>query len=96
MSDTAPIGPLQVSPSPRVGRESTALKQEEAPSTSRGRDSVELSQTAQLLSRIAQLPDIRQGLVDRVRAEIEEGGYDTDEKIEALLDSLAEDLDLAG
>jgi hypothetical protein len=55
-------------------------------------DKVELSLKAQLLSKLAELPDIRQDLVDRVQSEIQAGGYDTPEKIDALIDELTLDL----
>ena len=54
---------------------------------------VELSEHARLLSKLAELPDVRQDLVDRVKAEIEAGTYDTADKIDALLDELARDLE---
>ncbi len=58
----------------------------------RGHDRVELSQSAQFLSRIAQLPDVRQGLIDRVRGQIDKGTYDTPDKVDALIDQLYRDL----
>ena len=47
---------------------------------------------ARYLNLLASMPDVRQELVDRVRAEIETGNYETPEKIEAAIDELAEDL----
>lgn len=90
MSDITPIGrshaaalprraagvPEPVSPAPRTGPT----------------DSVELSNTARLLSKLSELPDIRKDLVDRVRGEIAAGTYDTPEKVDAILDKIAEDL----
>lgn len=60
----------------------------------RGSDKVELSPTAQLLSKLKALPDVRRDLIDRVRAEIASGTYDTPDKVNAVLASegLAEDL----
>lgn len=58
----------------------------------RGADAIELSVQAQLLSRLAKLPDVRQDLVDRVRVEIEADTYDTPDKIDALLNELEQDM----
>jgi len=58
----------------------------------RGSDKAEFSQAARLLSRIADLPDIRQEKVNQVRAEIANGTYLTEDKIEASLDGLITDL----
>lgn len=61
-------------------------------STTRRGDRVEFSQTAQLLSRLQDLPDIRFDLVSRVKAEIAAGTYETSDKIDAALDGLLDDL----
>ncbi len=58
----------------------------------RGKDQVELSDKAQYLSKIADLPDVRQGLIDRVRASIADGTYESEEKTDAAVDSLLEDI----
>jgi negative regulator of flagellin synthesis FlgM len=55
---------------------------------------VEFSTTARLLSKIAELPEIRQELVDQVRAEIAAGTYETEDKVDAALQSLLSDLDV--
>ncbi|QDU35410.1 Anti-sigma-28 factor, FlgM [Poriferisphaera corsica] len=55
-------------------------------------DSVEFSEAARYLAKIAELPDIRQDLVDRVKGEIAAGTYDSEDKVDSMLDSLAEDL----
>lgn len=65
---------------------------EPAAATDRGSDRVELSYASQLLSKLAELPEVRQELIDQVRGEIAAGTYDTPEKIDTLLDKLAEDL----
>lgn len=54
-------------------------------------DRAEFSHAAQLLSRLADLP-VRENLVDRIRTEIANGTYDSPDKIDALLDNLAEDI----
>jgi negative regulator of flagellin synthesis FlgM len=64
----------------------------DAPRASRPSDRVELSDRARLLSRLAALP-IRQDLVDRVRRELAAGTYETDEKLQAVVEALGEELD---
>jgi negative regulator of flagellin synthesis FlgM len=58
----------------------------------RGADRVEFSQTAQLLSRLQDMPDIRFDLVARVKAEIAAGTYETPDKLDAALEGLIDDL----
>lgn len=55
-------------------------------------DTVELSPTAQLLAKLASLPDQRHELINRIKAEIAAGTYETDDKINGAIESLAEDL----
>lgn len=55
-------------------------------------DRVELSSHAVLLDRLRQLPDVRADLVSDVRAAISDGTYETDEKLNAAVARLLEDL----
>lgn len=61
----------------------------------RGEDKVELSTEAQVLapwlSKLKQMPAIRQDLVDQVRAQISSGSYDTAEKLSAALDGMIDE-----
>ena len=59
---------------------------------SRASDKVELSNTAQLLNKLRELPDVRQDMIDRIRAELAAGTYDTPEKMDAALEKLLDDL----
>ena len=70
----------------------TARTETHTDTTTRGEDQVELSDAAQLLSKIADLPDIRQDLVDRVKASIADGTYESDAKADAAIDSLLDDI----
>lgn len=83
---------------PPVGRSSAAaldqVRQANRPTAPTGsgaeakRDQVELSSQAQLLSKIAELPDVRESLVVRVRSELAAGTYETPDKLEAAIDAL--------
>ncbi len=84
-SSAAAISPRSLAAtSAQVASRSTA-------STDRS-DRVEVSAAARLLSRLGDLPEVREDLVARVRGEIEDGSYDTDDKIDAAINSLLEDV----
>ena len=91
MSDISPVGRLEGLILERVGKVSrVATQKQDTPS--RGRDNVELSDHALFLSRTRDLPDVRQDLVDHVKAQIEAGTYDTPDRLDAAIDNLLEDL----
>lgn len=90
MSD---ISPISQPAAPILGHKpKTAHEPVQTETAKRGNDRVELSATAQLLSKIADLPDIRQDLVDRVRASLEDGTYETDARTDAAIDGLLDDI----
>ena len=76
MSDIGPIGRTNAASFDRTNHVSRqpAVSQD----TQRGSDQVELSRTAQLLSKLAELP-----------AEIDAGTYETPEKLDAAIDAMA-------
>ena len=55
-------------------------------------DRVEFSEQAQMLTKIQQLPDVRQDRVDTIRNAIANNTYLTDEKVDIALDRLIDDL----
>jgi hypothetical protein len=57
-------------------------------------DRVELSETAQLLARMREMPDVRQDRIDMARSAIERGLYETDHRLDLAIDRLIEDMDL--
>lgn len=89
MSEIPPIG----RPGPAATGQSSQTQRAapQAPQQARGRDQVELSQTAQLLNKIHELPEMRQDLIDRVREQINNGTYETPEKLEAAIQKLVEE-----
>ena len=95
MSDSIPpiarLGATGLSPLQRASYRNNAVN-----GSVRSSDSVEFSQTAQLLSKLAELPDVRQGLVDRVRSQIADGSYETPDKLDAAITGLLGDLDQDG
>ena len=65
-----------------------------APAPTAQADSVELSDTARFLARLRDLPDVRQDVIDRARASIDAGAYDSPDVLNTTADRLAADLDL--
>ena len=55
-------------------------------------DTVEISTIARLAAKIQELPDIRTELVQRVKAELASGTYETQEKLDVAIDRLMDDL----
>lgn len=60
--------------------------------TVRQPDQVEVSAAAHWVSQLKELPEVRQELVARVRSEIEQGTYETPEKLDVAVSDMAEDL----
>lgn len=90
MSDITPLHRTSAASYSPTGRAKPAVTT--TPPASRGADRAEFSSTSQILAKLSQPSEVRQGLVDRVRAEIEAGTYETDAKIDAALDNLIQDL----
>lgn len=90
MSDITPIG--QPQPTALDPTKACGAGVEQPTTTSRPRDRVELSVTAQMLSKIHDLPDVRRQLIDRVRADIHDPNYETEAKIDLTAQAMAEDL----
>lgn len=55
-------------------------------------DHLDISSEAQYLSQVRDLPEIRADRVASIRAQIQSGVYETDEKINAALDRLLDEI----
>ena len=55
-------------------------------------DEVSISPQADLMSRIGELPEVRQELVDQLRTEIAEGSYETEEKLDIAVSRLLDEI----
>ena len=87
-------GISQSSPVQRIDHNQTkkaGQKSSHAPQTTRGNDNAEFSTKAKYLSKVMNLP-IREDLVSDIKAKIADGSYESQEKIDSLLDNLAQDL----
>lgn len=90
MSDIAPIS--RIASTGKTYDTQAVRPQSSEVKSVRGQDKVELSDRAQLLSKLNELPDVRSDLVERIKAEINAGTYETPDKIDAAIDKLGEDL----
>jgi negative regulator of flagellin synthesis FlgM len=97
MSDISPVSGLMTDrvelavDRPGVRASAAAPARTERPS-----DRVDISDRARYLSKLASLPDVRTDLVERIRREIASGTYETDEKLDAAVRNMAEDLQAHG
>ena len=57
-----------------------------------GGDEVSISREADLMSRINELPDIRQDRVNEVRSQLAAGVYETDAKLDVALERLLDEI----
>ena len=55
-------------------------------------DRVDISAAGQLAGRLAEIPDIRADRVAEIRQAILQGSYETDEKLNAALDRLLDEI----
>ncbi len=55
-------------------------------------DELQLSSTGQLVDQVRDLPDIRQDRVDQIRAQIADGTYETEEKLDIAVGRLLDEI----
>ena len=55
-------------------------------------DTVEISAVARLAAKVQQVPEVRAELVQRVKAEIAAGTYETPERLDIAVDKLMDEL----
>ncbi|TVQ57104.1 MAG: flagellar biosynthesis anti-sigma factor FlgM [Phycisphaerales bacterium] len=96
MADISSIGHGTVGPVSRAALNGTsiangAIADRTDVSESR-RDRVELSDHARFMERLRESPGVRTDLVQKIRAAIADGSYETDEKIQAAAARLMQDL----
>ena len=57
-----------------------------------GMDQIDISPEAELVSRVGEIPDMRTDRVDEIRAQIEAGTYETDEKLDVAVGRLLDEI----
>ena len=80
-----PVNPVYTKP---VARPATG----EAPQATRGKDRLELSGLSPLLKTLKSGGDIRADKVADIKAQIEAGSYENDQKLDVATDRLLDDL----
>ena len=55
-------------------------------------DEVQISDAARLVDQVREMPDIRQDRVNEIRAQIADGSYETDAKLEVALGRLLDEI----
>ena len=75
---------------PHASRSASAVS--ESAATTRINDELSISDAAQQLEQIRQLPDIRQDRVDAIRSQIASGTYETADKLDVALSRLLDEI----
>ena len=81
-----PTAPRPVEP---TGQISAGVEKVEPPAIA---DVVEISNVAQLAAKLHEIPPVRTELIDRVKAELAAGTYETQERLEITVERLMEEL----
>lgn len=55
-------------------------------------DDLQLSEAGQLASQLSDIPDVRQGLVNSIRAQIQAGTYETPERLSGAVSNLLDEI----
>ena len=96
MSDIAPVN-FSPAPGPDPlgsGPDRAAPRWRAEARPPRPSDRVELSERARYLGKLTRLPDVRSDLIASVRDQIAAGTYQTMDRLEGAIQSLAEELGL--
>ncbi len=90
MTDISPIN----RPAPPLAPTTGSAGRSAAPvnGAAAGKDQVDVSPVAIWVAKLHELPAVRQELVNRVKGQIQNGTYLTDEKVNGAVESMAEDL----
>lgn len=97
MSELSPLTNGSVNRAGRVSHGSSTRSSAgdlgHVPGRDRGEDRVDFSSSVQHMVELKNGGPVRMELVNRIRAEIAEGSYDTPEKLEQAIDELLSDLE---
>ena len=91
MNEINPVnGVPSIVPTTRLGGASAGAEVEAG--SGPAEDLVEISDVAQMMSKLRSLPEIRQDVVNQIRGEIEAGTFETPERIEGTVEILLDEL----
>jgi negative regulator of flagellin synthesis FlgM len=88
-------GPTQLHGAQPISAPHTARLNQTSATAASGapiQDELNLSDAAQLIQKVHELPDIRQDRVNQIRAQIAAGTYETDEKLSLALGRLMDEI----
>ena len=87
-------GPTQLhGAQPLSAPHTTRVSSPAAPTSSpQIQDELSISDAARLAEQVRQMPEVRQELVDRVRAQIASGTYDTPDKLDLAVERLLDEI----
>jgi negative regulator of flagellin synthesis FlgM len=87
-------GPAHLHGAQSVGAPHTSrLSQAQAPAQSGSiQDELQISDAGRLVDQVREVPDIRQDVVSRIRAQIAAGTYETPEKMDVALGRLLDEI----
>lgn len=92
MTNLTPIDASAMGRIPAPDLKAEAVETRRPARARRGDDRVEVSDAARFLAKLNAMPEVRGELVDRVRAEIANGTYDTPEKFDLALDAMIDEV----
>lgn len=81
-----PVAPQPIEPTDAIARNQQITE------SLKISDTVEISAAAKLAAKVQEIPDVRVDLVERVKAEIAAGAYETPERLEIAVEKLMEEL----
>ena len=87
-------GPAHLHGPQQIGAPHTSrLSKPSAPNESGPiQDELQISDAAQMLDKVGQIPEVRQDRVDQIRAQIAEGTYETREKLDIAVERLLDEI----
>ncbi len=85
-------GPTPLSGPEKISARHPRIEQPSNVSSAERQDRVEISEMARWKAKLAEVPPIREELVESVRAQIEAGTYETDAKIRIAAEQMLADL----
>lgn len=95
MNDINPIGGLATSATLREYAKFAPTNRDPQNGTTGPSDTIEISELAAFLSRLAELPDDRARKIVDIRRSIVNGTYETPEKLDYAVGKLLEEIDTA-
>ena len=87
-------GPAHLHGAQPIGAPHTSrLSRPAAPSPSGPiQDELQISDAAQFVEEVREMPDVRQDKIDRIRAQIAAGTYETEEKLDIAIGHLLDEI----